>query len=544
LTDSKCVADNGEGASQTAGSTAAAGKKLDLSFIPEDAVAVAVVRPHRALASPQAELYPTEVLSLAGKKYFGFDPADLEEGIAVFGLPDPAVENAHKQPRLGFILRFDNSVDVASVARKIVPEGNDAEIEGRMVRTDRRPDGTCCTPTDQHTLLVSDRIGLPWMLAGKEGVGAIQKLLAAADDSPDAAAYVVVEPLRPFLRPVIAQAKRQLPPPLMNLTKIPDQVETLTMEMKQIDQGNMRFELIAAAADEIKARELEKSLKQLLEIGRAMFLSQVSKEMARNTGEDPEVANAMMHYVARLSNKFVTAAQPLREGNRVIFRRDSQFGIASVGVLTSLLLPAVQAARDAARRNESANNLKQTALAILNYEAANRRLPAQANYDAQGKPLLSWRVLVLPYQGEEELYKQFHLDEPWDSEHNKALIEKMPDVYKHPAFNAPGKTLYQAVVGKGLAFEGKEGLLMYNFVDGTSRTIMVVEASPDKAVPWTKPEDWEMDPNNPLKGLGGLFAGNIFQVVFVDGHVQAIPRSIDPALFKAALTRDGRETLP
>ena len=177
-------------------------------------------------------------------------------------------------------------------------------------------------------------------------------------------------------------------------------------------------------------------------------------------------------------------------------------------------------AREAKYRNYSQNNLKQTGLAILNYEVANGELPARASFDSNGKPLLSWRVLVLRYQDEMELYKQFHLDEPWDSEHNKALIDKMPDVYKHPKLNVPGKTVYQAVVGKKCAFDGKDGVKLSSFTDGTSQTIMVVEAAPDKAVPWTKPEDWEMDPNNPLKGLGGLFAGDVFKVLFADGHVQ------------------------
>ncbi len=170
-------------------------------------------------------------------------------------------------------------------------------------------------------------------------------------------------------------------------------------------------------------------------------------------------------------------------------------------------------------------------------------MPAQAIYSKEGKPLLSWRVQVLPYLEEAELYQQFHLDEPWDSEHNKALIDKMPAVYRHPHFNEPGKTLYEAVVGKGCAFEGKQGLRLSNFTDGTSLTIMVVEVSPDKAVPWTKPEDWEMDPNQPLKGLGGLFGGNIFNAVFADGHVQQFTPAVQPDYFKAMLTRNGGERI-
>ena len=87
---------------------------------------------------------------------------------------------------------------------------------------------------------------------------------------------------------------------------------------------------------------------------------------------------------------------------------------------------------DAARRAQSMNNLKQFALAMHNYHDTNGKFPAASSFDKDGKPLLSWRVHVLPYLEQAELYKQFHLDEPWDSEHNKKLIEKMPNVLASP----------------------------------------------------------------------------------------------------------------
>jgi prepilin-type processing-associated H-X9-DG protein len=223
---------------------------------------------------------------------------------------------------------------------------------------------------------------------------------------------------------------------------------------------------------------------------------------------------------------------------------ESASGPASAGILVALLLPAVQAAREAARRTEDANNLKQLGLALLNYEDSHKRLPARAIFDKQGKPLLSWRVQILPYLEENELYQEFHLDEPWDSEHNKALIEKMPLAYKHPEFDRPGMTLYQAVVGKGCVFDGNEGMRLASISDGTSKTIMVVEAAPSKAVPWTKPDDWELDENNPVKNLGGLMPGGIFNVLFVDCHVEGLTDTIDPRVFKSMLTRNGGEPIP
>ena len=96
---------------------------------------------------------------------------------------------------------------------------------------------------------------------------------------------------------------------------------------------------------------------------------------------------------------------------------------------------------------QSQNNLKQLNLAILVYEHAHGSFPPAYTTGKDGKPLLSWRVHILPYMDQDALYKQFHLDEPWDSEHNKALVAQMPAAYKHPRSTVAGegKTHYLTV---------------------------------------------------------------------------------------------------
>src|SRR5262249_20216865 len=153
--------------------------------------------------------------------------------------------------------------------------------------------------------------------------------------------------------------------------------------------------------------------------------------------------------------------------------------------------------------------------------------PPRAIFDDQGKPLLSWRVQILPFLDQEELYQQFRLDEPWDSEHNKPLIDKMPNVFSDPRFDLPpGKTVYQAVVGPGTAFDGRQGLKPAQIIDGTSNTIGVVEVGPEHAVPWTKPVDWEFDQDHPLNGLANPSPGGAYGVVLLDGRVLHFDASI------------------
>jgi hypothetical protein len=207
-------------------------------------------------------------------------------------------------------------------------------------------------------------------------------------------------------------------------------------------------------------------------------------------------------------------------------------------LLVGMLVPAVQKVREAAARIQSGNNLHQIMIAMHNYHATYGTLPPAYNVDKDGKPLLSWRVHILPFIEQENLYKEFHLDEPWDSPHNKKLIEKMPKAYRSPASNAPpGKTNYLTVRGKDTAFPGDKGVKLSEITDGTSNTIAVVEASDKRAVVWTKPDDFEFNDKNPIDGLVGLWPGG-FQAVCCDGALHFISRTVDPKTLKNAFIRN------
>lgn len=203
----------------------------------------------------------------------------------------------------------------------------------------------------------------------------------------------------------------------------------------------------------------------------------------------------------------------------------------------------IERARAAARRTQSTNNLRQIMLAVLVYEQQYGQLPAAYIADKNGKPLLSWRVAILPAVEQEDLYKQFHLDEPWDSEHNKKLVAKMPEIFKSPSGKAgEGKTNYLAVRGPQAAFVGKTGLKVFDFKDGMSNTIMVVEADDEKAVEWTKPDDLDVSEKDPLAGLGGIHPEG-FLAANADGSVHVIPYATAAKKVWAMFTRNGGETV-
>jgi hypothetical protein len=223
-------------------------------------------------------------------------------------------------------------------------------------------------------------------------------------------------------------------------------------------------------------------------------------------------------------------------------------------VMIGLLLPAVQAAREAARRTQCMNNFKQIGLGMHVFASAHDDSFSTAIVDADGRPLLSWRVAILPYLGEAELYEAFHLDEPWDSPHNRALVDRMPQVFACPSGDLPpGMTTYLAAAGPGMALDepnrsGQFAVVpIREMTDGTSQTMLVVEAGHDQAVPWTKPDDIAVDPARATQGLLSAathHAGSLRIAAFADGSVRAISDDIDPEVFKALLTRSGDERLP
>jgi hypothetical protein len=201
----------------------------------------------------------------------------------------------------------------------------------------------------------------------------------------------------------------------------------------------------------------------------------------------------------------------------------------------------------------SAVSLKQIGLAFHAYHDVNGKLPPAVVSGKDGRPLYSWRVLLLPYLEEDTLYRQSHLDEPWDSPHNKQTLAETPRRCR-PALGGgepPGLTRYQVLIGPGTAFE-RAGLTWDDFPDGLANTLLVVEAG--ESVPWTKPADLDYDPGKPLPPLGGAFTKPVhvlcyevwrkpgFTACFADGSVRFIT-STDEAALRSIISRNGGEKM-
>jgi type II secretory pathway pseudopilin PulG len=164
--------------------------------------------------------------------------------------------------------------------------------------------------------------------------------------------------------------------------------------------------------------------------------------------------------------------------------------LAILLVLIALCLPgASRTSRGAARRVQCMNNLKQIALALRNYEDIYKALPPAHTVDANGRPLHSWRTLILPYLEQESLYKTIDLSKPWNDPANaKALETKLP-VFYCPVIEPRNTTTYLGIVGPNSCFLPTKSRSLAEITDRHDSTLMVIEAGEENAIPWMAPVD-------------------------------------------------------
>lgn len=219
-------------------------------------------------------------------------------------------------------------------------------------------------------------------------------------------------------------------------------------------------------------------------------------------------------------------------------------GLLGMGCLAALLLPAVQSARTAARSAQSMNNLRMIGLAMHNYHDNYGEFPPAIVKDANGTPLYSGRVLLLPFLEQQPLYQQWKLDKAWNSPENAALASSVLPIFIDPnakSVDQPSRCDYLFVSGKGTCFDPtfKGKMTFAQITDGTSNTIMIVEVK-GSTTQWAEPKEIDIT-TQPISSDGNSPRG--VAVLFADGSVRTIPRDANPLFFQKAATRAGGELL-
>ena len=194
---------------------------------------------------------------------------------------------------------------------------------------------------------------------------------------------------------------------------------------------------------------------------------------------------------------------------------------------------------------EDINKLQSLMLACHNFHDSNKCFPQAYSKDETGKPLLSWRVHLLPFMDQDELYKKFKLDEPWDSEHNIKLLDQMPGVFKAATVEKPllnGHTLFVAPFSGNTAISNSQ-VKLEEIYDGSSNTAGIVMARPQKSVPWTAPQDIEIsnetDFPSVLHNLVSDTKTGVTAAAFCDASVHILPLNNKVDFFHLCTINDG-----
>lgn len=502
--------------------------------IPSDSIAVVSIDLKTLRESPEGKMIPWEIAEVFCREQVGFSLQSVDTLDVTVGMPSPL-------PEVGISIRCSEDMDIADlldrVATPVETSPKDAELRFRdLVELSQAR----IMQKETRRILVGTQGTLRRMMSQRIQTGGPTVQLVQSSPSPIRMALNFAK-VRDLASAGFEQFSPSVPETMRDdIADMISLVENFLVEIRPMSPDPVRISVGTTSGPNTD------TLLDCMNRLRSELTKTARRDLEDGLAEDKNISDAMrtaiLSYSQRMQDVFETQELWSVEDDRVHVKVANSLmsNYATVGVLTGLLLPAVQASREAARRMSSSNNLRQIVLALHNHESAYKWMPGRVVKSKDGTPLLSWRVMILPFLDEAGLYEQFRMDEPWDSEHNIQLLEQMPAVYANPrVVTPPGHTVYLAPFGEYTGWpEDKFGL--GSITDGTSNTLAVVEAAGEVAVPWTKPDDLDVDLYSDASWMPPGTGAN---AAFFDGSVRFLAQLLDQETLSALFTLDGGESV-
>jgi prepilin-type processing-associated H-X9-DG protein len=532
----------------------AGAEPYNLAFLPSESKMLIAVRP-RALVERREFRALTERIkeTMALHAIAALKIEEIDQLLAFWEGSPPAPDAPGRDTMVpvpsGIVLRMAKPQEWKPILNQILPASHEVRHAGQTYLTRAQPGIPAAFVADDRTLVIAPDDLLRELIEDRSAPPARHPWDEAWQKATKGQLMLALD-MR-WVRRRLAQAQRSGPsgprqPIAGNVTldTISPLFEKAQSYVLSIDASDgLALDLVGAASSESDAKPVADTISALVVLARNAV--QGLRQDFRN---QPATAGEAFEWAFQAADTILDKTR-IDTAARFVHLQSKAPLDAGEGV--KLLLPAVSAAQGAARRTQSVNNLKQIALAIHNYASVNdNRFPTPVLYGGPNKSIpYSWRVAILPYLEQNNLYKEYNFDEPWDGPNNRKLLDKMPSTYSYPAptggASSQTNSSYFVLTGGATAFgpaeRGKEPAFGFmDVTDGVSNTIMVVEAKRD--IPWTKPEDIPFDPNAPLPELGG-FSPRVFNVAFADGSVRTISHTISPTVLKALITRAGGEVI-
>lgn len=515
-------------------SPAAAGK-LPPEVAPgfaDDFEAVALLRPARFLKNaPFLSLIPDEVKNSAlegPKEATGIDIRDIESVAILLAAPDgpPTPE------MMTAVVRFNKPADIKAFLSRMA-ETSPAEFQKVRYFVAAKEGRPAAFLHDEFTMVFAAEKRLQQLISSRDTTPSsdFAKQLASADLNKEAVVIANLDRFKQLIRMLVEDEFPPGAPQAGAAMTFVDMVSSVALSLDM--SGESLLNLQVTASDEDAANQVNEMAEGLLANGKAMANDAIGDAPASLPG--PLVESA-----TNLATEFLAGIGLSRNGTTVTLDIKRPGGIeAFEKTQASAIQAAIAAGRQTAMRMQKVNNLRMIGLAFFNSLDQYRHFPTGIRNE-KGELLLSWRVQLLPYLEQQTLYEQFHLDEPWDSEHNKTLIARMPEIYA-PLGSDPalGKTVIHCFGGEGAPMNTPK-VRIQDITDGTVNTILCIEAGMDRQIDWTRPDHMPFKPENPLPVLGKVTSP--INVLFFDGRVEQIEVP-DAERLKKMITHQGGEVL-
>lgn len=496
-----------------------------LSRLPSNTVLAMVARPSTILASPTISRVPIEVSLEGFRQQTGMDLSQVEWLLA-FG------ERPVDGPlSFGMVVRFVGQFDWRKLPQSTLRDTQLGLLDGRPYRQGRNPRSISICLWDEHTLILAPdatvrRVMGP-MPASRPESAAVTIVRSRLPQQLDLHAVVDLERLRDLM-PALCGA---MAPATISTAEIGQLVEDLSVVELRI---RLSRELVMGM--NLYGRDVEAAarLERLCaEWAAAPGAADVASGPTAAAGLTPASA-----YARRVLWQMLQRTPPRRRDEQVQlgFRGEVTDQVAAMASL-AMLLPNSERSGGITGHLETCDALQRLASAMRAFAAEHQQMPTTLSSDASGRPLLSWRVRLLPYLGHSSLYEQFRLDEAWDSPHNQALVAQMPEVFQHPDRAADGRTTYLVPVLDPAPQHPLDFSTTAAAVGDSPRKLLLIDASTSQAVVWTQPVDLEINMQQVGESLGDK-AKSGFVGARADGIVEFFPPSLSPAELQRLFTGD------
>lgn len=503
---------------------------LDISWVTDEYFAALILHPRQILSKVPLQGESRAWVDAAAAD-LGLSLDDVEQLTLLVGPPEPGAAAAPGASlSTCWIFRFSTAAEQKRMVEQFVGEGGreQARHQGRVYYKDEAAPVALGTPDDKTVLFASER-DVKKALESARAHSVLLTRLGAVAGRPDVVGAVNAAPLRSLLRRALNERTGEPAPPwARQLAEITRHLKegTLTADLAEAPLARLTLD----AEDSQAALQLDELAQGYRGAGSLMLTALESQWARGEEGRDFAPLFA-------LASEALSRVKITRQVRQVTVEAEAPPALAD---LPRLVEAAFVASMRGGLRQERVRRLQLVGLALHNHHVAQGSFPAGASRDAAGRQLLSWRVHLLPWLGQKELYDQFRLDQPWDSPHNRALLDKIPAVYQSPGAAVDGTTRLVPMIGPGTPFSLSQGAALRDMIDGPDNTILLVECGPDRAVPWTMPDETTFDSQDPVAALGAIEEAG-FLALFGDGRVEIIAPRITPEEFAALLTHAGGE---